>query len=524
MTSSSLHLSRQLLVGEILKRTVHKTPKMEAYIFEDQRVTYEEMDDRASHLAGWLQLQGIGRDDKVAFMMKNSIAFIEIVFGIALSGGVGVPVNFRLQGEEVRYILDNSDSKLLFIDEEYEEMILSIRDKLPKLEQIIVVGTKQPHQEFVNYQSIYETAAEYFPCESLVDEDTAFIVYTSGTTGRPKGAVLTHKNICMNLQNLMFEGKNDLYQRQLICVPLFHIAGLCQIIMSCLANGTTVLLREFNPVKLLESVEKEQVNSFFLVPAMWNFLFQVPNFNEYDLSSVTTCSTGAAITPLELKKRILKSFPNAKLVDTFGQTETTASTTYLKGEDTLRKTTSVGRSMINVETRIVDENMNDVGVGEVGEIVYRGPTVMKEYYKNPEATEEAFKGGWFHSGDLVMRDEEGFIYVVDRKKNMIISGGENIYPAEIEEVLYQMSEILECAVIGVPDKDWGESVKAVVVLKPDKTLTAEQIIEYCQQNLASYKKPKFVEFIDELPRNASGKVLKYVLQKEAKEALDTEKL
>lgn len=524
MTSSSLHLSRQLLVGEILKRTTHKTPEMEAYVFEDERVTYGELDNKASHLAAWLRTQGINRDDKVAFMMKNSMEFIEIIFGIPLSGGVGVPVNFRLQREEVRYIVDNSDSKLIFIDEEYVEMILSIKDRLPKLEKIIVVGRNQSSSELTAYHSIFETSANYTPCEDLVDEDTAFLVYTSGTTGRPKGAVLSHKNICMNLLNLMFEGKSDLYKKQLICVPLFHIAGLCQIIMSCLANGTTILQPEFNPVKLLTAVEKEQVNSFFLVPAMWNFLFQVPNFAEYDLSSVTTCSTGAAITPLELKKRILKSFPNAELVDTFGQTETTASTTYLKGEDTLRKTTSVGQSMINVETRIVDENMNDVGVGEVGEIVYRGPTVMKEYYKNPEATEEAFKGGWFHSGDLVMRDEEGFIYVVDRKNNMIISGGENIYPAEIEEILYQMPEILECAVIGVPDKDWGESVKAIVVLKPEKTLTAEQIIEYCQQNLASYKKPKFVEFIDELPRNASGKVLKYVLQKEAKETLDAKKM
>lgn len=216
-----------------------------------------------------------------------------------------------------------------------------------------------------------------------------------------------------------------------------------------------------------------------------------------------------------MKRRILNTFPNAILVDNFGQSETTATTTSNAGEDSLRKTDSVGKPYLNVEIRIVDENMNDVPTGEVGEIVYRGPTIMKEYYNNRQATKEAFEGGWFHSGDLVRMDEEGFIFVVDRKKNMIISGGENIYPAEIEEILYQMQEILECAVIGIPDQKWGESVKAIIVTKPDHTLTEEQVIDYCKTRLASYKKPKYVQFVDTLPRNASGKVLKYVLQKES---------
>lgn len=514
MTSSSLRLSKQLLVGELLKRTSHSSPDREAYVFEDQRMTYQQMDDKASHLAGWLQSQGIQKDDKAAFMLKNSMSFVEVVFGIVLSGGVAVPINYRLGAEEVAYILDNSDSKILFIDEEYVEMILSIKGRLDKIEKIIVVGASKSHSECIDYDSIFSTDTVYIPCEDLTDEDAAFISYTSGTTGKPKGAVLTHKNICQNLLNMMYEGKTDFYQRQLICVPVFHVAGLLLSIMPCLSHGTTVLHREFNPVDVLETVEKEKINSFFLVPAMWNFLFQVPNFKDYDVSSVTTCSTGAAITPLELKKRILDNFENAELNEAFGQTETTATATHLKGEDALRKTSSVGRPMVNVEVRVVDEEMGDVEVGEVGEIVYRGPTVMKEYYKNPEATEEAFRGGWFHSGDLVKRDEEGFVYVIDRMDDMIISGGENIYPAEIEEVLYQIPEILECAVIGVPDKDWGERVKAIVVLKPETNLTSEAVIEYCEQHLASYKKPREVEFIDELPRNASGKVLKYVLKKE----------
>jgi len=513
MTSSSLGLSSYLLVGELLKRASHKTPDIEAYVFDDERVTYKQMDDNATGLAGWFQSQGIQKGDKIGFMLKNSISFVEIVFGITLSGAVGVPINFRLGSEEVVYIVNNSDTEILFIDDEYAEMVLSIKNRLDKVKKIIVIGSNETLPGLINYQSIIKNKTIYTPCEDLTDDDVSFIVYTSGTTGRPKGAVLTHKNICQNLLNLVYQSNTNLYSRELICVPLFHIAGLCKSIMTCLYNGTTIIHREYNPIAILKTIEREKINSLFLVPAMWNFLFQVPNLKEFDLSSVTTCSTGAAITPLELKKRILGRFENADLVDTFGQTETTASTTYIRGEDTIRKPTSVGRSIINVEVRIVDEDMNDVKTGVIGEIVYRGPTVMKEYYKNPEATKKAFKGGWFHSGDLVKMDEEGFIYVVDRINNMIISGGENIYPAEIEEVLYQMPEILECAVIGVPNTDWGESVKAIIVLKPGKVLSSDEVIEYCKGFVASYKKPKEVEFIDELPRNASGKVLKYILQK-----------
>jgi acyl-CoA synthetase (AMP-forming)/AMP-acid ligase II len=246
---------------------------------------------------------------------------------------------------------------------------------------------------------------------------------------------------------------------------------------------------------------------------MWNFLFQVPNIEAFDLSSVTRCTTGAAICPLELKKKIIRYFHNALLFEQFGQTETTSAAIVLFGEDSLRKTSSVGKPVITMEVRVVDEEMKDVPVGEIGEVVYRGPTVMKEYYKNPEATEDAFKGGWFHSGDLVKKDEEGFYYIIDRKKDMIISGGENIYPAELEEVLYTHSDILECAVVGIPDPEWGESVKVYVVLKPGRELSTEAVIDYCKQNLASYKKPKFVEFLEQLPRNAAGKVLKQVLRK-----------
>ena len=511
MTTSSLRLSKQNLLGELVKRAAHKTPDKEAFIFGDARMTYQQLDDRASHVAGWLQSQGINHDDKVGFVLKNGLPFVEIFFGVALSGGVGVPINFRLAADEMAYIIHHSDSKIVFIDYDYVEMIQSIRERIPQVEKVVVIGGHRS-SDMITYDSIFESKPVYVPCEQLSDEDAAMIVYTSGTTGKPKGAVLTHKNLYQNGLNMIWEFSMDTRFKQLIVAPMFHVAALSTLVNSSLVNGTSVIHRDFDPVAILETIDRERINAIFLVPAMWNFLLQVPNLQDYDLTSMEKCMTGASICPLELKKKIMNHFKNGKIYDIFGQTEMSPCTTCLHPEDSLRKTTSVGKPIINVEVRVVDDEMNDVPVGEVGEIVYRGPNLMKEYYKNPEATKEAFEGGWFHSGDLVRVDEEGFIYVVDRKKDMIISGGENIYPAEVEEVLYSHSDILETAVIGVPDQVWGERVKAFVVVKPGKSLSENDVISYCAGKLASYKKPKEVAFIDALPRNAAGKVLKRKLR------------
>lgn len=514
MTSSSLNLSSKQLVGEILKRTSHKSPDSDAFIFNDNRITYKELDERATKIAGWLQSQGIKKNDKVGFMIKNSIAFSEVFFGVALSGGVSVPINFRLTANEVVYILEDSDSEIVIIDEEYTDMLISIKEKLPKLKKIIVIGNNEYPSELFSYESIINESINYLPCETLTENDTSFIMYTSGTTGKPKGAVLSHKNLHINAMNLIYTGHSRYGESNLLAPPQFHIAGLLLTIKSVLTGGKTILIQEFNPIKILEELEKEKINFIFLVPAMWNFLFQVPNISEYNLSSVQICATGAAITPVEIKKRILNHFDNAILVDHFGQTETTATATMLVGEEALEKPESVGRPVINMEIRVVDEDMNDVPTGGVGEIIYRGPSVMKEYYKNLEETKIAFRSGWFHSGDLVKMDNEGYIYMVDRQKDMIISGGENIYPAEVEEVLYQLPEILECAVYAAPDSKWGECVKATIVLKPDHVLKEEDVVQHCQKHLASYKKPRLVEFSKALPRNATGKVLKYKLRDE----------
>ncbi|WP_462406266.1 class I adenylate-forming enzyme family protein [Gracilibacillus sp. Marseille-QA3620] len=502
-------LSQQLLIGEALKCAAHNVPKQEAFVFEEKRLTYEETLKKASSAAGWILSQGIRKGDHIACLFKNNLEFIDVYFGASLSGTVLVPVNFRLVPNELIFIINQSEARMLFIEAEYVEMIHSISEQLPMVEHYIVNGTASLPKGWISYNQI-GMAAE-LPVD-LRDDDAHVIIYTSGTTGKPKGAVLSHKNLYMNAQNKMYHSPSPLGTKLLIVPPLFHVAGLAHIAITCLMQGTMHIQREYQPVQILETIEREGINSMFLVPSMWNFLLQVPNFNDYDVSSMKVCAIGGAICPLEIKKGIMNAFPNAQLNEAFGQTEMSPTTTYLTGEDTLRKTDSVGRPSINVRIRIVDEEMNDVPIGEVGEIVYQGPTMMKEYYRNLEGTKEAFRGGWFHSGDLVRMDEEGFIYIVDRKKDMIISGAENIYPKEIEEALYQHEAVLESAVIGVPDADWGESVKAFIVLKPGYELSEQNVIDHCRLCVSSYKKPRYVEFIETLPKNASGKILKTALR------------
>lgn len=514
MTTTSLHTSKQLLLGEVIRRNAHHAGNRTAFVYEDQQITYQELEVRTTHLAGWIQESGIQIGDKVGIISKNNLEFIEIVFGIALSGAVIVPLNFRLAPKEYVYIINNSDTKILFIEEEYQDMIQSIRNELPKVEKVVVIG-KNHTEDMIEYNDIYISDVTYKPIDDEVsDDDDCMICYTSGTTGLPKGAVLSHKNLISNAISTIVEMKLSKAMKQLTITPLFHIAAMQHILLASLVQGTTYIHREFEPMKVLHDIQDYKLENLFMIPSIWIVLLEIPTLSEFDLSSVKKCGTGSALCPVEVKKRLMKYFPNAEFYDVFGQTETSAGTTMLLPEDTIRKTDSVGKPLMNVEVRVVDDNMNDVPIGEIGEIVYRGPNVMKGYYKNEEATAEAFKGGWFHSGDLVKMDEEGFVYVVDRKKDMIISGGENIYPAEIEEVLHKHDAILEAAVIGVPDEKWGENVKAYIVLKEGKQLDEKEVINFCLEYLASYKKPKFVEFIDELPRNASGKILKRVLRDE----------
>jgi fatty-acyl-CoA synthase len=510
-----IEMSRQLLLGETLARNARKCPDLEGIIFRDGRISYRELDERVNRLANALLSTGMGAGDSFGLMMQNRREMVEIFYAAAKIGAVNVPVNTRLSPPEMAYILNNADAKILFFSENFSGTIAKIKGELPLVGEYVIVGEKGDG-EFKSYEDVLATGHPTRPEVWLRDDQDAFIIYTAGTTGKPKGAILSHKNLIANAMAISQDAIFSLPRRAnfpfiapkvLSTTPFFHIAGVLGIVKN-MVTLTPMVIMEFDPLELLKAVEAAKVTYLFLVPAMWLMVMNHPDFKRYDVSSLRTAAYGGDIMPNALKERILESFPNAALYEAFGQTEMTATAVCMKHQDALRKEGSVGLPLSTVDVRVVDDHMEDVAVDEVGEIVYRGPGLFKGYYQNPEETKKAFEGGWFHSGDLVRRDAEDFVYVVDRKKDMIISGGENIYSAEIEAVLLNNPKIREAAVIGVPDPKWGEAVKAFVVLKPNRSATGEEIIAFCSENLARFKLPKSVEFISSLPRSATGKVLK----------------
>ncbi|MHB1419187.1 MAG: long-chain-fatty-acid--CoA ligase [Bacillota bacterium] len=507
-----LIMSRKLVFGELTAKNARKFADREALVFKDKRYTWKQLDERVNRLANALISLGVKKDEKVASLFFNCSEIVECYFGVAKASAVSVPVNFRLAPREIEYILNNSDCTVLILDQRFLPAIQQIRDGLPLVRHFIVLGEKIT-EGMLNYEPLLATHSPVRPEIVVENEDNALIMYTSGTTGKPKGAVLTHHNSLFNAVTIGSQISLKHTDINLCTAPLFHTAALCSTLFFAHAGGKTVIMENFDPRLVLENVAREKVTYLFLVPAMWIAVLQLPDLDQFECSNLRIAGTGAAIMPIEIKKKIMNQFPNVGIFDTFGQTEMSPCTTTLRPEFAESKQGSVGQALPMVEIRVVDDEMNDVPTGHVGEIVYRGPNTMKEYYKNPEATLETFKGGWFHSGDMVRIDEEGFVFIVDRKKDMIISGGENIYPAEVEAAIHINPKVLEAAVIGVPDEKWGESVKAVVVLKYGEAMTGDELIDFCTQHLARYKRPRSVDFIDALPRNPSGKVLKTELRK-----------
>jgi acyl-CoA synthetase (AMP-forming)/AMP-acid ligase II len=500
-------------VGRILTLTANKFPERVAILFGNQRFTYGEFNDRVNRFAHFLLQKGLKKGDKVAALLFNSSPLVEVYFGTAKAGGVFTPINFRFAPEEVTYIVNHSDARFFVYGKEFSDLVEMIRPRLKKVKIFISVGGQGLKKAF-DYETVLKRSKKDEPAVPLSEKDECQLMYTSGTTGRPKGALLTHGNILWNLVNVIIGREDSEGEISLVVGPLYHTAALNNHFTVRVAMaGTSILVKNFEPGRVMEVIEKEKVNVISGAPAMYHLLLALPDLEKYDTRSVTKCTAGSAILPHETKERLLKLFPNANgIYDVYGCTEASPNITILKAKDSLRKRECVGPPLPFLEVRIVDEKERDVSVETVGELICRGPNVMKGYYKDKEATRKALKGGWLHTGDLARRDEEGFIYIVDRKKDMIISGGENIYPREIEEVLYHHPKIQEAAVIGVPDPLWGESVKAIVVLKTGEAMKEEEVIEYCKRYVASYKKPKSVEFVEILPRNPSGKVLKKVLR------------
>ena len=497
-----------------LARHALSRPDHAAFRFEGRTTTWGELCERVERLAGALAELGVESGDRVALLMGNRPEFMEIVLAANRLGAIGVPVNFRLSGSEVAYILDDSGAALLFVDEAAQKAAPDAVERTSGTVTVVAVGDFEGAGA-EPYESVVERGK---PAAAVdVPEDTpALIMYTSGTTGRPKGAVLSHQNLlseCVVLIRAYELCSED--EVNLVASPMFHIGAIGSIAPLMLIGGTMVILpsAKFDAGHVLDLLEQERVTSAFLVPTQWQALCEEADIDKRDLSHLRTTSWGAAPATDKLLRRMGEAFPDALNVAVFGQTEMSPITCVLEGKDALRKLGSIGKPVSTVAVRIVDDEMNDVKQGEVGEVVYQGTGLMEGYWDNPEATEEAFEGGWFHSGDLVRSDEEGFLYVVDRAKDMIISGGENIYCAEVENVLADHPDISEVTVIGREHPKWGETPIAVVVATgPDVELDIEALRDWASERLARYKLPTGLEFVDELPRNAAGKVVKPLLR------------
>jgi acyl-CoA synthetase (AMP-forming)/AMP-acid ligase II len=503
-----------MALGEILARNARQYPDKTALVFDGRSLTFGELNSRVNRLAGALARRGVAHGSNVAVLMFNKLEVIESYFACQKIGACPVPVNFRLVRPEIEYILGNSMAVGIIVDTELESVALEAAATNPGVGFVLsLAGNDTPGTD--DYESALVTEDDLEPDVLVDDEDLAFLMYTSGTTGLPKGAMLTHQNLVANTINWTIEmeaGHEDVW---LSGLPLFHIGGVNGILPFIFTAGTSIITAStgFDAADSLSKLAEHEVTMCYFVPTQWREICSLPQVAGVDTSRLRKALWGASQAPRSTLELLVATFPSVGIVNAFGQTEMSSNTCFLKPGDAVSKMGSVGRAAVNVEVRIVDDEMNDVAEGEVGEIVYRGLTVMKGYFRNEKATEEAFSGGWFHSGDLVRADEDGFITVVDRKKDMIISGGENIYPAEVERVLEQHPGVAEVTVIGVPHPKWLESPVAVVVPRGDSP-GEDELVAFAKDRLASYKKPGAVVFIDALPRNAAGKILRRVLRDE----------
>jgi len=496
-----------MFVFEKLKELVKTQPDQVITIFQGRETTYGEFYRRARNLSAYFQAKGYSKDDMIAVYLNNSDYFLICYFACQLGGFPILPVNTKLAAPEVEYIFSHSEAKALIYDPLLEDVLSEIPHIINQFEDRLSVGGEQ------TLLNVLADDSKPFQQPDISDEDTAVVFYTSGTTGKPKGVMLSAANVRAITQiwsDSMELTSND---RMQISTPLFHCAAShCFSVPTIYKGGTVIIEEAFSPEQTPVTMEKEKVTVFFGVPAMYSILLNTPKMSEADLSRLRLFTYGAAPMPYELIRKVKSQFSHVKVQNLYGQTENSPGATTLKDYYALEKIGSVGEPLPMTEVKVVDDDGNPVPTGEVGEIIVKGPQVMKGYWKNEEATRQTIKNGWLYSGDLGRLDEDGLLYIVDRKKDMIIRGGENVYPVEIEEVLYQLPQILEAAVVGVNHEIYGEVPKAYIVLKEGWALSEEEIFAYCKKKLAKYKVPAEVVFLDILPRNASGKVLKHRLR------------
>jgi len=472
-------------------------------------LSYGVLDERAARLADWLRGQGVAKGDRIAFLAPNCPQFFDLQFACGKIGSIDMPLNRRLAVPEIEYILNDGTPKVLIHDVKSRDVALELQKRC-RVAKLLEIDLDDPVN---SYEQVLAAADPDPVTESLTHDDLIMIMYTSGTTGHPKGAMITHGMNFINCVNLGIPAQITPETVQLVVLPLFHTGGLnCYANPVLHAGGRILIMREFNPGEALKVIGDPAfgVTHFFAVPAPLQFMMQHPDFGKTDLSRLKVAGVGGA----PCAEAILRGWIDrgVALIQGWGMTETSPAGTALDAVDAVRKIGSAGKALMHTEIKIIDHEGNDLPHGEVGELLIRGPNIIPGYWNNPEATQNSFIDGWLKTGDAAHFDEEGFIYIVDRWKDLYISGGENVYPAEVENVIYQLPQVSEAAIIGVPDERWGETGKALIVVKPGETLDEETVFAHCLDNLAKFKVPQTVIFIEALPRTATGKVLKRELQ------------
>ncbi len=497
-------------IGLTLQRNANRTPNKIAVKFEENVYTYRELNEEVNRLANGLIAKGIKKSDKVAIMMQNSDLFVISFYALMKIGAIAVPINYRLTSREVKYIIEDSDTVAIFFDPEYAEIIESAINKSEVI-KLLVANEKVIKNQYTFAEVKLE---DVFEPNIIVNEwDDAEILYTSGTTGSPKGALFDHHRVLhVGLHTGLFfniEPEDNI----LHLAPLFHSAQLNLFLISATLIGSTQIIhKQFDPVKVLETIEEEKISIFFGIPTMYNYLLQIPNNKDYDLSSIKRYGYGAAPMPVSLIKQITDLFKSDQIYNLCGLTEGGPGGVLLNPEQHKNHVGAGGQAMLSSEVRVVDEAGEDVQPGEVGEFIIRSEMMMKEYYNKPEETAKTLRDGWLYTGDLATMNEENILTLVDRKKDVIISGGENIYSTEVENILYEYPAILEIAVVGVPHDLWGEQPVAIVVPKEGATIDYDELLKFSKERLARFKIPRLFYEEKAILRNTSGKILKYKIR------------